>query len=168
MPATYEPIASTTVGSATSSVTFNSIPSTYTDLRLVFIGNCDTASRYFTLRFNSDSSANYSMRYLTGDGSTSATSWRTGDTALYTNNYSGSDTTKQQLITCDIFSYNESRMKTVLSQTASDKTGSGTVDAAVSLWKSTSAITSVTALYMVAGGNIAANSVISLYGIKSA
>jgi len=32
---TYEPIANTTFGSTTSSYTFSSIPSTYTDLFLV-------------------------------------------------------------------------------------------------------------------------------------
>jgi hypothetical protein len=37
MPATYEPIATTTLGTAAAFITFSSIPATYTDLRLVIV-----------------------------------------------------------------------------------------------------------------------------------
>jgi hypothetical protein len=35
MATTYEPIATTTLGTAAAFITFSSIPATYTDLRLV-------------------------------------------------------------------------------------------------------------------------------------
>ena len=43
MPATYEPIATTTLGSAATNITFSSIPATYTDLRLVLVARSDRA-----------------------------------------------------------------------------------------------------------------------------
>ena len=51
MPATYEPIATTTLGSAAASITFSSIAGTYTDLRLVMVGTT-SASDWAFVRFN--------------------------------------------------------------------------------------------------------------------
>jgi hypothetical protein len=157
-------IATTTLGTAAASITFSSIAGTYTDLRIVFVGNAVDASRYLTLRFNSDSGSNYSMTYLTGDGTSAVSGRRTSDTFLYSNNWSGNSTTIPQMITSDIFSYAGSTNKTVLFSTSSDKNGSGNTDAVVGLWRSTSAITSVSLQY-VATSNIAAGSTATLYGI---
>jgi hypothetical protein len=76
MPSTYEPIATQTLGSATATITFSSIPSTYTDL--VLISNTKNASGLdggVTLKFNTDtttSSTNYSTTFLYGDTSSAA------------------------------------------------------------------------------------------------
>jgi len=59
MPATYEPIATTTLGSAAATITFSSIPATYTDLVIVFAGTA-TANLNPLMSFNSDSGTNYS------------------------------------------------------------------------------------------------------------
>ena len=167
MATTYEKIATTTLGSASASIDFTSIGSGYTDLRIVFVGNAVDASRYLTLRFNSDSGSNYSMTYLVGDGSAAYSGRRTSDTYLYSNNWSGNSTTIPQLITCDIFSYAGSTFKTTLFTTASDKNGSGNTDAVVGLWRSTSAITSISLQY-VATSNINTGSTATLYGILKA
>jgi hypothetical protein len=63
--ATYEPIATTTLGTATSSFTFSSIPATYTDLRLVIGWVSGTNPR---IRFNSDTATSYSQTAMYGDG----------------------------------------------------------------------------------------------------
>lgn len=167
MAITYEPITSITLSSAASSIDFNNISSSYTDLRIVFVGKAVDASRYLTLRFNSDSAANYSMTYLVGDGTSTASSRRTGDTVLYSNNWSGSSTTIPQMITSDIFSYAGSTYKSVLFTTSSDKNGSGNTDVVVGLWRSTSAITSISLQYVVTS-NIASGSIATLYGILKA
>jgi hypothetical protein len=83
MPATYEPIATTTLGSAASSITFSSIPATYTDLRLsVTTADAGATATYLALQFNSDTGANYSRTRITGNGSTATSNRTTGDTNL--------------------------------------------------------------------------------------
>jgi len=75
MPATYEPIATNTLSSAAATVTFSSIPSTYTDLVLIMQGKSALSTDDVQLYFNSDTGSNYSLTTLIGTGST-ATSAR--------------------------------------------------------------------------------------------
>jgi hypothetical protein len=58
MATTYEPIATTTLGTAAASITFSSIPATYTDLRLVVMCKL-LAHQLLMFRFNSDTGSNY-------------------------------------------------------------------------------------------------------------
>ena len=168
MPATYDVIGSTTLGSNQTTITFNNIPGTYTDLKLIFNGNCSVASRYFVLQFNADTGTNYQMLYMTGSGGTASAGLRTSDTALYTNNFSGSSTTIPQLITVDILSYASSNFKTTFSLVSNNQNASGTVDTSVGGWRSTNAITRIDLTYFVAGGDIVAGSTATLFGIKAA
>ena len=73
MAATYEPIATTTLGSSQGTITFSSIPSTYTDLVIV-MNYSNGSSEYPSLQFNGDTGNNYSWRDLGGNG-TSAVSY---------------------------------------------------------------------------------------------
>ena len=168
MPSTYEPIATTTLGTATASVTFSSIASTYTDLRVVFVGTTTADGETLYYRFNSDSGSNYSITQLYGTGSSAASRRLTGATQLSTTfAYSLSDTTPQ-MITFDVFSYaNSTTHKTTLGNHAGDNNGVGGVDLTVGLWRSTSAITSI---YMFAAGGTTfkSGSTFVLYGIKNA
>lgn len=141
MPATYEPIATTTLSSAASSITFSSIPATYTDLRLVVVGTSATEGRLL-LRFNSDSGTNYSYTVIKGDGTntgshrgTDQTYWRSYETVLPTSNAG--------FAAVDIFSYAGSTNKTLLYNGSMDKNGSGTTTLVVGLWRDTSAISSI-------------------------
>jgi len=59
MAITYEPIASTTLGSAASTITFNSIAASWTDIKLILIGTSSTGGAVI-FRFNNDSGSNYS------------------------------------------------------------------------------------------------------------
>lgn len=165
MPAgnTYEAIATQTLGSAAASVTFSSIPSTYTDLVLVFNGSNATSNNGLRLRFNSDTGSNYSYTALYGNG-TSAASDR------------GSSTTGAQIAT-DIASTQATCVAQIMnySNTTTNKTciGRGSsaanfADAQVSLWRNTAAITSVTVLLGAGTSNFSTGSTFSLYGIKAA
>jgi len=74
---TYEPIATTTLGTAQPTVTFSSIASTYTDL--VIVAQLTTAApTNMRIRFNGDTTANYSNTTVTGNGSTATSVRETG------------------------------------------------------------------------------------------
>ena len=163
MATTYEKIATTTLGSAATNITFSSIGSGFTDLRLVFTGVSATGNSMY-LRINSDTGSNYSFTELYGTGGGAFSSRSTNSTVIGL--VSTSFTTTPQLLTVDLFSYAGSTYKTVLTTAAQDNNGSGGVGYNVGLWRNTSAITSVSILQT--GGTIAAGSTATLYGILKA
>lgn len=68
------PLATITLQSSTSQVTFSNIPNTYRDLVLIVEGTSNSPANAI-LYFNSDTtSSNYSNRYMNGDGSGSGRS----------------------------------------------------------------------------------------------
>ncbi len=73
----YESIATVTVGAGGSaSISFTSIPSTYTHLQIRGIARTDRTAYfldYGKVTFNSDSSSVYTTHHLQGDGSTTST-----------------------------------------------------------------------------------------------
>jgi hypothetical protein len=165
MATTYEPIATTTLGSPSNTITLSSIPSTYTDLRLIVV--CTGASSGSTrLVINSDSGSNYSTTRLIGDG-TSASSSRNSNQAYIGTSDAGLSTTSPNLYSIDVFSYAGSTYKTVICSASQDKNGSGSVERSVGLWRSTSAITSLT-FQLGAGYDMNTGATATLYGILKA
>lgn len=163
MPATYEPIATTTLGSAASSITFSSIPSTYTDLRLVLVSISTTFPQ---MRFNNDATALYSWTYVTGTGTAAQSGRFTSATEFYAN--TGQSATIPSLYTFDIFSYAGSTFKSFLNTQNNDKNGSGDVVAAVGLYRSTTAISRIDLLANIYGTTFSTGTTATLYGIKAA
>lgn len=164
MPATYEPIATTTLGSAASSITFSSIASSWTDIRLVLTATASGGNGAPRLTFNLDTGSNYSVTVLYGDGSTAGSYAQTSQAFI-----GGADlviTANPTLRTYDIFSYAGSTNKTLLQTENADKNGSGTVARIVGLWRNTSAITSMT--ITMSANNFAIGTTATLYGIKNA
>jgi hypothetical protein len=141
MPATYEPIATTTVVTPASTITFSSITSAYTDLKLVLVAS-STLSASPRIQFNSDTGTNYSRTTIYGDGATAASSRSTGFASIGLTTTSLS-LTIPTMISIDLFSYAGSTYKTILSAETNDQNGSGAVSRTVGLWRSTSAITSI-------------------------
>jgi hypothetical protein len=154
-------IATTTLGTAAASITFSSISSAYTDLRIVFVGT-GTASSNCQIRFNSDSTSTYSQTALYGTGAAAGSS-RNSDTAFYFTYYTNLSTTIPTLRTMDIFSYAGSTYKTCLTTENSDLNGSGSVVRTAGLWPVTSAITSI--LLLNPSSTFAAGTTATLYGI---
>lgn len=167
MATTYEPIATTTLGSATSSYTFSSIPSTYTDLVLVASLNGSTGTA-IKVQFNSDTGTNYSLTRLVGDGLNTISSSQTNSTSIIYG-YNGVPTTSNEFapVIMNIQNYaNTTTYKTMLSRFNNANSTSGSTDAIVGLWRSTSAITSVTVATN--SGTFSTGSTFTLYGIKAA
>lgn len=165
MPTTYEPIATTTLGSTATSITFSSIASSWTDLRLVFMPKT-SAGLPPEIRVNSDTGSNYSRTMLYGNG----TSTGSGRDANQTNWGTGSQSgvTDVALITLDLFSYAGSTNKTGLITFSNDRNGAGSVERSAVLWRSTSAITSITMTVDLGAASFAAGTTATLYGIKAA
>jgi len=161
MTATYDCIATTTLSSSAVSVTFSSISGSYTDLVLIFSGSAGSGNG-IAFRFNSDTGSNYSNTEMSGDG----TSAGTDITASQTVGRIGSVTSggPHNLI-LNIQNYsNSTTYKTTLSRSYRD--GNATY-AMVTLWRSTSAITSVEIRTQGGVVNFNSGSTFSLYGIKA-
>jgi hypothetical protein len=164
---TYEAIATNTVsGSTTSSVTFSSIPATWTDLLLVGDLKGKNQTLLPSIRLNGDTGTNYSTTKLHGNGA-SAASNSSGANAPYMLEPSVAvviSTAAPALFYACIMSYaNTSVNKTGLAMHSAPETG---VERSVGMWRSTNAVTSLT-IHMISG-TLAANSTFSLYGIKAA
>lgn len=165
MTATYENIATTTLSSASSTITLSSIPGTFTDLRLVMVGIPKTSigSLIAQVRFNSDTGTNYSMTNLIGDGSSASSLRTTNSTRLQPE---GFVTTGPMFFTMDVFSYAGSTNKTVLITNSTDRNGAGIVNRAAGLWRNTSAITTIT-LVGDGGYEYDTGTKVTLFGIKA-
>jgi hypothetical protein len=158
MTSTYEMIATNTLGSTQSSVTFSSIPATYTDLVLV-CNVTKTASSNTAFRLNSDTGSNYSSTFMEGNGS-SASSNRLTSTTQGSIDYSDTTVNPVPSVTHFMNYSNTTTNKTTLS-----RSGSEYVYAYVNLWRNTAAINTI--LVYAASGNYVAGSIFTLYGIKA-
>lgn len=162
MPQTYETIATYTATANVSTFTFSSIPSTYTDLIISANLKNNTGAGYnLFMRFNGDTSSNYSTTELWGNGSAAGSSRTTN--AVYAqlmrndnSNFSGSAVSIQNYS-------NATTYKIAISKTSS--TNNPSIFA--STWRSTAAINSITFLQE-SPANIVAGSTLTLYGVKSA
>lgn len=162
---TYTPISSTTLGSSTATVTLSSISSSYTDLVLVIVSAVTVTSNDLRLQFNGDTNSNYSTTTLYGTGSAAGSARETSTTSILLDYYAAPDTTLGKtvhLVSINNYS-NTTTYKTLLSR--ANKADSG-VDANVGLWRSTSAINSISIFSN--GRSIAAGSTFTLYGITAA
>jgi hypothetical protein len=164
MATTYDKIATTTLSSASATITFNSIPASWTDLRIV-LANAFTSYALDTVKiqFNGDTATNYSATQLMGDGA-SASSSRQSSVSSGLLGRAGYQSTRPAMVTADVFSYAGSTYKTYLSDSAADQNGSGEVLRHVGLWRSTAAITSVTLMNV----TFQAGAIVTIYGILKA
>lgn len=168
----YESIATTTVGAGGSaSVTFSSIPSTYTHLQIrCTIQENASGSAYDNLiaRFNGDSASNYSRHWVVGDGSAASAFGLASRTfavcGFGVRNAVGASVFSSNVI--DILDYADTnKNKTVRALAGTDWNGGGTVGLLSAGWFSTSAITSIV-LSLDSSLNFTQYSSFALYGIK--
>jgi len=167
--ATYKPLQSITLTSNASSVTFSGIPQDYTDLMLVSQTQQVTSGEDLAIRFNNDSTSIYSRTYICGDGSTAHSGRSTSQTYIILDHHGTPPTSTSfgsSIVNIPNYS-NATLNKTVLNRNGSiDSSPAVATVSNVGLWRSTSAITSITVL-CTNSSNLKAGSTFDLYGIKS-
>jgi hypothetical protein len=165
LPNDYESISTVTVGAGgQSSITFSSIPSTYQHLQLRCFMQLATPG-ILGVRVGTtsvDTGANYNTHILDGADGSVYVDGGVGETRMgilypIQPNWTSSVT--------DFLDYaNTNKYKTVRSLMGSDNNGGGRIRFASAVWKSTSAIGTITLTPN--SGNLLQYSSFALYGIK--
>lgn len=168
MPKTYEPIQSQVLGSAQSSVTFSSIPQTYTDLILVSYFGTTTLNEDAYVQFNSDTASNYSRTHVRGNGSSASSARAINQTyCLIDVDSAGSTLNTGLQVVTQIMNYsNATTYKTLLSRSGTLGGSFTGTTALVGMWRNTAAIS--TLLVGCTTNTFISGSTFVLYGVKAA
>ena len=164
----YFSIATVTVGSGgASSITFSSIPSTYTHLQLRMMVRETSTSNGYNMQLNGDTGNNYSRHYLFGTGSSAGAAAFTSYSSMILSDAAVSTSTTGVFgaSVCDVLDYtNVNKNKVIRTLGGFDNNGNGTIDFNSSLWMNTSSVTSI--VIIPDAGNFAQYSSFALYGVK--
>ena len=169
MAATYELIASNTLTTSAASVTFSSIPATYTDLVLRWSARCDTTTENVDIQLNA-ATTNYSLTYLDGYGSSGTASGRltTGLVGIRVYGMTNSNNTANTFGSAEFYLPNYANSTNKPNSTFAVTETNGTValiQAVAGLRSNTDAVSS---LKLATGsGNFVSGSSFFLYGIKN-
>jgi hypothetical protein len=170
----YDSLATTVLSSATSTITFAGIPTGYKHLQLRVTARSDHptyAGVDGVIRFNDDSSSNYSWHYLLGYGTAVQASNSTGTTSIVPGimaSASGSGANIQAASIIDILDYaNVNKFKTTRSLVALEANQTSGRDLRISSgsWRNTNAINSIT-ITTSPSQNFLQHSKFALYGVK--
>jgi len=171
--ATYTLISSNVLAATAATVTFSSIPATYTDLVLRYSVRTDFASTsnnsYHT--FNSDTTAIYSDNFLFGTGTTVTASTNTGapssvnDTSINAATSVASTFTSVELYLPNYLS-TTSKPYSIFFAREDNSATVNKVQVTAALYRNTSAISSITITTV--NGNYVVGSSFYLYGISNA
>lgn len=174
MATTYTLISSNVLSVDTASITFSSIPSTYTDLVVrcsVRTDETGGTTSLLNMRINS-TTLNYSNTELRGDGSAASSTAQSAGTSTRIRyvNQDGSTANTYANVELYIPSYTASQNKP-FSAFAAQEQNSATAGAAwvvteAQLWRDTTAVSSLQ-FYNTSGFNLRSGSSFYLYGIKN-
>jgi hypothetical protein len=172
MASTYRLIASSTVGATSvATVSFSSIPSTYTDLLVKTSIRSTRAAGddSFQIYFNTDTTAaNYKVRGFYGTGS-SVLSFNTSSYASLTGWISGDAATSSTFGNGEFYipNYTGSNAKSVSYDTVGENNASGaSMGLTASSWSGSAAINQIT-IGSANGANFMQHSTFYLYGINN-
>lgn len=172
MPATYDAIATTTLTSTSATVSFTSIPGTYTDLVLVVSAAMSASGQSVYMRFNDDTGSTYCQGNIFYNGTTFGTSTASMNDLAGVGNilYSQSGFSTGQLsAVCNIFNYADTSMiKSSITLSGQGASGTASVEHNMGWWNSANAITSITVRSNgtpTSTYHFIAGSTFSLYGI---
>ena len=167
----FESIATVTTSAGATTLTFSSIPQTYSSLQIRYIARRnDNGSFYLYMKPNGDSGAtNKAYHELKGNGTAASATGAASTSLIELARATSADQSTGIFAVgiIDIHDYtNTSRNKTVRTFSGYDANGSGEVWLSSGFMTSTSALTSIE---ITGGGDpFAANCVFALYGIKGA
>jgi len=170
MPSTYTLIASNTLTTTTSSITFSAIPSTFTDLvvRISARGSNAAVGTQLGVRYNNNSSTIYSNTYLTGNGSAASSSRISENNGDEVNNgTSGNSSTSNTFGSTEIYipNYTVSANKPISWFTVSENNATTAhITTSASLFGSTTAISSLVINY---NTSLLSGSSFYLYGLRN-
>lgn len=166
----FDSIATATLSSSQSAITFSSIPSTYKHLQLRMLLRADrSGGDDIMIKFNGDSGANYVNHVMGGDGASPFPYGQTGNNFIYAyQGVPGAGTTSGLFYggILDILDYqNTNKNKVTRNIQGYDNNGGGNIELTSGLWQSTAAISSISVAPRY-GTNFVQYSQIALYGIK--
>lgn len=170
----YESIATVTVGSTPqATITFSSIPATYTHLQLRALSKSsrNDPGEYqntMMMRFNSDSSSAYSDHRLLGSGSSALAGSNTSNNnmSFYFGTAASTPSNTFAVAIWDILDYaNTNKYKTVRCLSGIENNTDGVVCLGSGSWRNTNAVSTIT-IDLVGSFNHTQYSSFALYGIK--
>lgn len=172
MAATYSLISSNVLSSTAASVTFSSIPATYTDLVLRMSARSTTAANNMVLglRINGLSTTIYSDTYLQGTGTVASSGNAATQTELNGNTFQGSLTTTNTFTSIEFYipNYTVAQNKPISGISSGENNAAAALTkATANLIQSTATISSILLFEQSAGALFAIGSSFYLYGIKS-
>lgn len=153
---TYTSLATTTISSNTSSVTFGSIPSTFKDLILVIDGNSNIASNAY-LYFNGDNTnGNYTNIYALGNGSSGVSG--ADSIGAYIGGIYGANKTVNIIQIMDYSSTNKHKIRLNRMSVPGDQ-----ATMVATRWANTAAVTSLR--FTLGSNTISSGTTLSLFGV---
>jgi hypothetical protein len=173
--AAYESIATANGTGASGTITFSSIPATYSHLQLRWIARGSAGAGGWAtgaaIRFNGDStSTNYYNHYLEGNGSTASAGAQNSNNNWLKTTSGGSGANIYAVGVMDILDYASTNKNKVMRHlNGGDLNGSGSMFLISGGWSNTAAINSISIVSDATfGGNWTTATQFALYGIKGA
>jgi hypothetical protein len=168
----YESIATTTLSSNQTTVTFSSFGTGFKHLQIRILGRstfAGSSNGSLRIRCNADTGSNYSWHYLLGTGSTTLASGAASSPSMrlsyFPNNLVASNIFGAGIV--DVLDYNSTtKNKTFRCFGGDDQNGAGYVGVYSGLWQNTAAITQLDITH--GDADWLAGSTFALYGIKEA
>jgi hypothetical protein len=172
-PSSFESIATATSAGSSATLTFSSIPSTYSSLQIRFMSKPAASGGAIKMQLNGITTSTYWYHYLIGVGTAAAagSSGSATDAMFVMDNLVAPVTNIFGVGIIDIHDYaSTTKLKTIRSLSGVDDNTSANGNE-IQLWSgkngATTAISSIT-FSNTSGQNFASGTVFSLYGIKGA
>ena len=165
-----QPIYTQTVGAGgASSITFNNIPQTFTDLQIEISVRGTTSAAGVDLYCYTNNVSNdttYSVTYASGGGVSASSSRATGISFFYFGNVDAASQTSNTFSSVQAYipNYSGSNYKQVVSESVNENNATvSSQGLQASLWPKTTAISALT--FFPASGSFAQYTTISIYGV---